>query len=95
MRDKEQVRPYQRVHFIGSNSLIGTRASVLPGFSVGDNCIIGACAIVKSRMPGNSLAAGCPAAVINKTTEAGASVAKPMGLPLDLNPEIQVERRDG
>lgn len=80
---------------IGSNSFIGARASLLPGSSVGDNCIIGACAVVKGHIPDNSVAVGCPARVIKKTTEAGASVAKAMGFPLDLNPEKQNERKDG
>lgn len=56
---------------IGSNSFIGARASLLPGSSVGDNCIIGACAVVKGHIPDNSVAVGCPANVIKKTSEAG------------------------
>lgn len=90
----------RRIHInepisIGSNSFIGARASLLPGSSVGDNCIIGACAVVKGHIPDNSIAVGCPAKVIKKTTEAGASAAKAMKLPLNPNFEKRTGRKDG
>lgn len=75
---------------IGSNSFIGARASLLPGSSVGDNCIIGACAVVKGRIPDNSVAVGCPAKVIKKTTESGVAIAEAMGLQPDQNIEKQI-----
>ena len=32
---------------IGNNSFIGARVSLLPGTTIGNDCIIGACAVVK------------------------------------------------
>lgn len=65
---------------IGDNTFIGARASLLPGSSVGNNCIIGSCAVVKGHIPDNSIAVGCPARVIKKTSESGRTIACELGL---------------
>lgn len=49
---------------VGDNSFIGARVSLLPGSTIGNNCIIGACAVVKGHIPDNSVAVGNPARVI-------------------------------
>jgi acetyltransferase-like isoleucine patch superfamily enzyme len=49
---------------IGNNVHIGTNAIVMPNVTIGDNCIIGCGAIVTRDIPGNSIAAGVPARVI-------------------------------
>lgn len=49
---------------IGDNSFIGARASVLPGTSIGTNCIIGACAVVKGVIPNGSIVVGNPSRII-------------------------------
>lgn len=54
---------------VGDNCFIGARASILPGSAIGDNVIVGACAVVKGRVPDNSIIAGNPARVIGKTDE--------------------------
>lgn len=56
---------------IGDNSFIGARASLLPGTTIGKNCIIGACAVVKGTIPDNSIVVGNPCKIINLTTNLG------------------------
>lgn len=46
---------------IGNNVVICTGASVLGDVSIGDNCIIGAGAVVLKSFPANSLICGVPA----------------------------------
>ena len=46
---------------IGRNVFIGLGATLLPGTTVGDNVIIGACSVVKGVVPSNSIVAGNPA----------------------------------
>lgn len=49
---------------IGDNVHIGTNAFIMPGVTVGNNCIIGVGAIVTKSIPSNSVAVGVPAKVI-------------------------------
>lgn len=49
---------------IGNNVYIGYGTVVLPGVKIGDNVIIGACALVSRDIPPNSVAVGIPARVI-------------------------------
>lgn len=49
---------------IGSNIYFGRDVTILRGATIGDNCIIGACSLVRSNIPSNSVAAGVPARVI-------------------------------
>lgn len=53
---------------IGNDVYIGTQTIILPGVSVGNNCIIGAGSLVTKDIPEGSVAAGVPARVI-KTVE--------------------------
>ena len=46
---------------IGTRTVIGPRAIILPGMSVGDDCIISAGALVNRDVPNNSIATGNPA----------------------------------
>lgn len=52
---------------IGDNSFIGAKASLLPGTIIGNNCIIGACAVVKGNIPDDSIVVGNPVKIIGKT----------------------------
>ena len=56
---------------IGNNCFIGARAILLPQTKVEDNVIIGAGAVVKGRIPANSIVTGNPARVIGNTEEYG------------------------
>ena len=49
---------------IGKNCWLGAKVVVLDHASIGDNCVIGAGAIVSKAIPANSLAVGMPARVI-------------------------------
>ena len=54
---------------VGSNVQIGNNTMILPGVTIGNNCIIGAGAIVTKDIPDNSVAAGVPARVIETLDE--------------------------
>jgi len=54
---------------IGNNVFVGARAILLPGTTIGDNCVIGAGSIVKGSIPSNSVAAGMPARVLKATSD--------------------------
>ena len=54
---------------IGTNVWIGSRAIVLAGVQIGDNCVIGAGSVVTKDIPANHLAAGNPAVVKRKINE--------------------------
>lgn len=46
---------------IGNNVFIGRRVIILPGSRIGDNCVIGAGALVKGELEANNVYAGIPA----------------------------------
>ncbi len=48
---------------IGNNVWIGGNVVVLPGVTIGDNCVIGAGSVVVKDIPSNSLAVGNPCKV--------------------------------
>jgi acetyltransferase-like isoleucine patch superfamily enzyme len=52
---------------IGSNCFIGEEAMLLPGVTVGDECIIAARAVVSKDVPSGCIVAGVPARVIGST----------------------------
>lgn len=54
---------------VGNNVFIGMRAVILPGVNIGDNCIIGAGAVVSHDVPNNSVAAGVPAKTVKTIQE--------------------------
>lgn len=57
---KDKIAPIT----IGNNVYIGTGAYIMPGVQIGNNCIIGAKALVTKNIPDNSVAVGIPAKVI-------------------------------
>lgn len=54
---------------IGDNVHIGTDAIIMPGVTIGNNCIIGCGAVVTKSIPDNSVAVGVPARVIESIEE--------------------------
>lgn len=54
---------------IGDNVFLGNNSIVLPGVSIGNNCVVGAGAIVTKDIPDNSVVAGVPARIIKTTDE--------------------------
>lgn len=55
---------YARPIRVGDNVWFGAQVVVLPGVTVGDNCVIGAGSVVTHDIPANSVAAGNPCRVI-------------------------------
>ncbi len=51
---------------IGENCWIGGHATICPGVTIGDRCVIGAGSVVVKDIPADTLAVGNPAAVIRK-----------------------------
>ncbi|WP_292011091.1 DapH/DapD/GlmU-related protein [Chryseobacterium sp.] len=49
---------------IGNNTFIGKGAVLLPGVSIGNNCIVGSLSVVSSSVPDNTIYAGAPAKFI-------------------------------
>lgn len=49
---------------IGNRCFVGSRAIIMPGVSIGDECIIGAGSVVTHDVPSNSIVAGVPARII-------------------------------
>ncbi|MBF0900795.1 MAG: sugar O-acetyltransferase, partial [Atopobium sp.] len=48
----------------------GGNVTVLPGVTIGNNCVIGANSLVTKDIPDNSLVVGSPAKVVRQITEA-------------------------
>ncbi len=57
---------YAKPISVGNNVWIGGNVVVLPGVTIGDNCVIGAGSVVAKDIPANSLAVGNPCKVIRK-----------------------------
>ena len=49
---------------IGRDVFIGARAFILPGVTIGDRVIVGACSVVTHDLPSNTICAGHPCKVI-------------------------------
>lgn len=54
---------------VGNNVHIGLNSIIMPGVTIGDNCVIGCGAVVTKDIPSNSVAAGVPARVIKSIDE--------------------------
>jgi maltose O-acetyltransferase len=61
---------------IGNGVWIGSRATVLPGVSIGDGAVVGAGAVVTRDVPPNTLVAGVPARSV-RILDADATEAPP------------------
>lgn len=57
---------YARPITVGNNVWIGAQVCVLPGVTIGDNCVIGAGSVVNRDIPANSVAVGNPCRVVKK-----------------------------
>jgi acetyltransferase-like isoleucine patch superfamily enzyme len=60
-RDRERDIDIFRPIIIGSNVFIGINSILMPGVTVGDNCVIGAGSVVTRDIPANTVAIGAPA----------------------------------
>lgn len=62
---------------IGNDCWFGANVLVLPGVTIGNGCVIGAGSVVVKDIPDGCFAAGNPAKVIRKLSEADSMVNKP------------------
>lgn len=63
--DLEITKPIK----VGDYVYFGTRSMIMPGVTIGDNCIIAAGAVVTKDVPSNSVVGGVPARVIKTSDE--------------------------
>lgn len=63
-------RPSGKSPVIGNNVYIAVAAKILGEITIGDNCIIGANAVVMESIPTNSIVAGIPAKVVKRINKA-------------------------
>lgn len=54
---------------VGNRTFIGSKATIMPGVTIGSRCVIGAGAVVTEDIPNNSVAVGVPAKVIMTTED--------------------------
>lgn len=76
-RGEEKRLCYAKPVHVGKNCWICANTTILPGVTIGDNCVIGAGSVVTRDIPANSFAAGNPARVIRTLTEADSMVHQP------------------
>lgn len=60
---------YAKPIVIGNNVWIGGNTVILPGVTIGDNCVIGAGSVVNKDIPSHMLAVGNPCRVVREITE--------------------------
>lgn len=56
---------------IGARCFIGGRSIIMPGITIGDDCVIGAGSVVTRDIPSGSIAAGNPAKVLRSGLSLG------------------------
>lgn len=65
-KERNTLIEYAKPIAIGDNVWIGGDVTIVPGVSIGDNCVIGAGSVVTKDIPPNTLAAGNPCRPIKK-----------------------------
>ena len=66
---RERVAQFSEPIHIGRNVWIGANVTVLPGVTIGDNSVIGACSLVTRDIPADSVAFGTPCRVARPINE--------------------------
>ncbi|WP_156455522.1 acyltransferase [Sphingomonas sp. CCH5-D11] len=66
VRDNRGRRYIYRRVTVGDDSFIGARAILMPGVSIGRNCVVGAGAVVTRSVPDGAIVAGNPARIIGR-----------------------------
>lgn len=72
---------------VGDNTHIGWDVTIMPGVSIGKNCVIGCNAVVTRDIPDNSVAAGVPARVIKSINQYYEEKKDKVDFTKDLSPE--------
>ncbi|MBQ7638927.1 MAG: sugar O-acetyltransferase [Clostridia bacterium] len=68
---------YAKPVTVGNGCWLCANVTVLPGVTIGDNCVIGAGSVVTEDVPANSFAAGVPCRVIREITAEDSIAKKP------------------
>jgi putative colanic acid biosynthesis acetyltransferase WcaF len=55
---------------VGANAFVGARAFILPGVTIGERAVVGACAVVRQAVPPGVTVAGNPAKEITRRSAA-------------------------
>jgi len=63
---ERRTKEYGASITIGNDVWIGGNVSILPGVTIGNNCVIGASSVVTKNIPDNSVAVGNPCKVIKQ-----------------------------
>lgn len=72
LEDQEYARPIS----IGNNTWVGANVVILPGVTIGENCVIGAGSVVTRDIPSNSVAFGNPCRVHRNICEKDSMIHK-------------------
>jgi acetyltransferase-like isoleucine patch superfamily enzyme len=67
----DPARYFHAQTYIGRNCLIGTRAMVMPGVTIGDQSIVLPGSLVKTDVPAGSMVAGAPARLVRSGIRTG------------------------
>lgn len=62
----EQQKMIRKETKIGKNCFLGEKTIILPGVTIGDNCIIGAGSVVTKSFPNDCMIVGNPARCVKK-----------------------------
>lgn len=54
---------------VSADAFVGARAFVMPGVTIGDGAIVGACSVVTADVPAWTVVAGNPAALVKKRNQ--------------------------
>ena len=65
-KERATLIEYAKPITIGNDVWVGGNATILPGVTIGDRCVIGAGSVVTKDVPPDSLAVGNPAKVIRR-----------------------------
>jgi acetyltransferase-like isoleucine patch superfamily enzyme len=83
---RAMIQSFGRI-VVGDNSFIGENAILLPGTTIGRDCVIGAGAVVRGTIPDNSLVIGNPGQIVGRAStflyrlERGKNTLDTFGLP--------------
>jgi acetyltransferase-like isoleucine patch superfamily enzyme len=61
--DPEDVRPVR----IGNRAWLGRRSTILPGVTIGEDAVVGACAVVTKDVPPGAICVGNPGRILSRT----------------------------